>query len=88
MTSTILLLFLLFPHLSCSFRFNSALKAVVFKARSFYQIKFSYGGPKFLSSTNIPEEEHPMNPLDAYPESSSDDEVLESLRKERMVNNE
>ena len=40
-------------------------------------------------ANSAPEEEaYPMNPLDAYPESSTDDEVLESLRQERMINNE
>ena len=34
------------------------------------------------------EEQYPMNPLDVYPSSMADEEVLDALRKERMVSND
>jgi hypothetical protein len=34
------------------------------------------------------EEQYPMNPLDAYPSSATDDEILEDLRMQNQIAND
>ena len=78
----LLLLSLLFVNITKSFNaFNPRnVRLKLIPKYNIFQLK--------MSSNNNEEEQYPMNPLDVYPSSISDEEVLDALRKERMISND